>query len=915
MSQGTINDPKWSKLLDPNNFLAGLTVEEFVQELCKDDSIDEAKIEKQSELENPPPQNVGLNFISSSLIAENLNKSYDSEEYDVPIPAEKTVDEDLFSKERDTIIKRLDTSSQIKTFESLLKKLNSLNDQSANKKNVLFQQITLQELNHAENVIQLSTKLKDAFSTYDDLDSKLSSVIQVISPIGEKLENSIRKKKLYIKSIDLINQYHYFYSTERVSNELENLRLSQDWKKKLQSVILVKNLIILSKKMQVDTIPKTFKITELIENYSGLMEKDLLEEFNNAYRENNFSKLNEIALILDQLNGGVNVIQSFINQHSFFIDAERIALDGDNRVLLNEQFKENLINMDYHGVLYEENISQVLSTIEEVVKHESKIVKKVFEDKASHVLQLFLQRIFVQKIENKVDFLISTTLSLSDLAFVRILHGLTSMFNKFVNNLVEFFQVLNFDNKLISTLQSLNSELFSKYIFDKSFYFDIEKRSLESILIEKTSRFNLKHEAEVHSKTLSRKFNKIFLKNSINLTDNNANENSVSHNNPNLIVNFNDDNLQSTLGKKEETAIDQINNFFRSQLNIDLDLDKSLGMKSSSKNTNLNQQFDGIANHLGTDDDDIDVEFNIKNANSMLKCIVESIARVMELLPNRASEYCFEILELIFIGIINSYIESSLEVAYHKITKIDINQLSLLNLSYLKYISISTDILNLVSVSIKTVFLPLLTNAPDTRKNLIIMANTQTKKCELLINLILEELSQIFQAKFIDSLTKQKKKDFTPNEKDILDVDTVPAIEIVEVVNQLYSQVSVFLRGKNLDNFLAKIGNILYWLLLDHYSRFEVSSIGGIVVTKDIIGIQNAIEEWAPHSVLERFATLRELANLYTVQPDLLDALTKEGHLPELNKDIISKYISNREDFSHENFIDLVKMSFKQRTH
>ncbi|CCH62385.1 hypothetical protein TBLA_0H00970 [Henningerozyma blattae CBS 6284] len=860
-------DPKWQRLLNTNNFLGGLTVDEFVQELCKDDSLKQ-------------------NSTSTSIIE---------------IQGRNGIDDGTT-----TAFEKLDPKPYIRTLESILKELNSLNEESSNKKADLANQVALQELTHAENVIQLSSNLNSAFQTYDNLDTKLSNVIQVVAPLGDKLESAIRKKKSYIKSIDLINQYNSFYVDDKVSDQLESLRTSPNWKKKLQAVILVKNVLILAHKIETNSLPKTSQTTQIIEEYAGLMENSLLENFNSAYRDNNFIQLNEIALILDHLNGGVNVIQSFINQHSYFIDAKQLELDEKNgMLLLDEAIKVRLMNVEIHGVIYEDKMLAILNDIEEVIKKESKIVKRVFEERAPRVLQLFIQRIFAQKIESKVEFLLSTSLSLSDLAFVRMLHGLYSLFGNFVKDLSEYFQALelNSDNNLSSTLDQCYSDLFSKYLFDRSNYFDIEKRSLEAILIEKTSNFSLKHEKEVRSKALLNNFNNKYL-------NGRNNQNNTSKLDESLGSNY-------LTNKDTEGKLSQINNFFKSHLDRDLMGSRGGSFKRTNTNSDLNRNSNDNSNSNFNssleNDNQPDPDFNLKSADSMLKCVVESIARLMELTPNKTADFSFEVLELIFVGIINSYIEVSLEIAYYKITKVDAAAQSDINLSYLQYLAISTEIISLISASIKVVFLPLLVNSPDIKKKLIALTNNQIKKCEMLINLILEEVSQVFESKFINALSKQKKKDFVPNEKDLLDQDTVPAVEIGNIIIQLHSQAVLYLKGKNLENFLSKIGDILYRLLLDHYGKFQVNSIGGIVITKDIIGIQNTIEEWASPYILDKFATLRELANLFTVQPDLLESLTKEGHLQDLNKDIISTYISNREDFNHESFINNVKMSFKQR--
>lgn len=182
------------------------------------------------------------------------------------------------------------------------------------------------------------------------------------------------------------------------------------------------------------------------------------------------------------------------------------------------------------------------------------------------------------------------------------------------------------------------------------------------------------------------------------------------------------------------------------------------------------------------------------------------------------------------------------------------------------------------------------------------------------INILMSKAMEIIRNCFVSSLSKQARKDFIPRSQDMIDQDTLPATEIVELLTLIYSQSTQYLKSKNLENFLIKIGTILYELLLTHYSKFSVNSMGGIIVTKDIIGYLNVVEVWNIPSLVEKFSTLRELANLFTVRPDLLESLTTEGHLTEVDNHIINAYIANRQDFTNDNFISTVKNNIKQYT-
>ncbi|SCV04116.1 LANO_0G08262g1_1 [Lachancea nothofagi CBS 11611] len=802
-------DSKWRDLLTLNNFLGGLTVHEFVQDISNENSLKDRAAHTGA-------------------------------------------------------WEHLDPKPYIRTFESTVKELQKLSTDAEGKKGQLEQEVAKYELLHSQRVLQLTGNLKTIVRDSGELDLKLTNVAQVVSPLGEKLEKAMKRKNMYVKSVELISHYSAFH-TKGISQELELLRTSRGWKPRTRAAILVKNLLVLTKKVETKSLLKTVETTNTIEKYADAMENEFLVEFNNAYRENDFDQLNEIAIILNRYNSGLNVIQSFINQHEYFIDI------GEDDFLFDESFKVKICNIDCHAACYETTMVQKLDEIESLIKNESKIVKRVFEGRCSFVMQLFVQRIFGQKLEPRVEALLNASLSLSDLAFVRMLYALFSLLSQFVKDLSEFFQLQGIDNNgdLVTALERCLADLFSKTIYDRTKYFDLEKRSLENSLAHKTSRFCLNHDKEICARALN---NKLL---------------SGAHYAQDL-------DLQE-LRSSSNGKLSQINNFLKSHLEREKKKNSSADTSFGSPDVNSHSENANLLH--------IDPNFSLQGIDGMLKCAIESIARVLELVPSKANEYTYELVEIVLLGTIGSYVDCGLEVSYSQMIEQDLPKNPSVEMSYLDYVSKSTEILSLISASIKTVVLPLFVNSPDIKKAIITVTNHYIKRCELLINIIIEETVHAFTQRFVASLSKQKKKDFLPGSQDIMDHDTLPASEIIRDLNSLYSQVRLYLRNDNLRSFLQQIGSVLCRFLFEHYKKFQVSSVGGIIVTKDIIGIQTAIEEWSVDQLLSDFATLRELANLFTVQPEELSSLTNEGHLATVDRKIISAYVAKRDDFNQNSFV------------
>ena len=95
-----------------------------------------------------------------------------------------------------------------------------------------------------------------------------------------------------------------------------------------------------------------------------------------------------------------------------------------------------------------------------------------------------------------------------------------------------------------------------------------------------------------------------------------------------------------------------------------------------------------------------------------------------------------------------------------------------------------------------------------------------------------------------------------------------------------------------------KVGMNLLNQLLEHYKKFTVNSIGGIVLTKDVIRYQTCIDEWDIPELTENFQLLKEIGNLFTVQAKLINSLVTEGQLANLKPYTIRQYVAKRADFN-----------------
>lgn len=809
-------DSKWKKLLTSDNFLCGLTVNEFVTELSKDQAA---------------KQNI-------STTQESLEISS----------------------------RHLDARPFIRTFESVLKELKKLQKETISKNDQLTHQVSTMEVQHAKSILKSRDDMKGIVHKYDQLDRKLSSVTQVVSPLGNKLEKSIKKRNAYIKSVELIS-YYASYLENGECQELNNLLTSTDTKKCAQGALILKSLLILTRRLDTKSVPKTLEVTQKIEQIASEFEESILHGFNEAYRENDFARLHQLAWILDVFNNGINIIKNFTDKHAFFEESSGFTAK-ESALFTDNNFKARLMDPDSHVLKYDDKVVNYMNSVFEVIKDESGVVAKVFGNKASNVMCLFIQKVFQEKFQPLVQFILNSSLSLSPLAYLRSLHTYFSIISTCVKQQSENLMAVNMEgyDKVSACLEKCFKNMFNDVLFDRSKYFEVEKRNLEVVLIQKASEFNVLFNAEIRQRALSNKLNEV----------------SDFMTSPELKI----------LTSRSSSRFSQLNLFIKNKFEKRPEHDNTLRTSTSLKKKNNNY-------------------FTLSYIDLMLKCSVESLARVTDLVPTIASEFSYELVEISLVGLIDSYIESALEVAYSQLISHKVYREINIDLSFLKYISTATEMISIVSAYIKSIVLPLLQSSPAMKQKVVTLSNAYFRKCELLMNLLIVETAGMLNQKFTQVLGKQKRKDFLSKSQDFLDQDTETTTELVTVLSNIYSQSSLYLKNGNLHSFLAKTGDNLFYQLLNHYKKFQVSSTGGVIVTKDIIAYQTVVEEWGIDDLNEKFATLRELSNLFTVQPELLTSLTKEGRLANVDRSIIDEYISKREDYNQDSFINKFKASLR----
>ena len=403
----------------------------------------------------------------------------------------------------------------IRTFEQAQRRLNELSGDLELKENELSAAVRRAEAQHSSNAEMLNQRLGQNLQKLIDLDDKVRSHSSdkwggdAAVETGRKLEELDRQRKRALDAHFLIECW------DEVSNKgeltlLENLRRSGTGEGKIRSAHIARQLLRISQRLDPRswnqangnskyvngvtngvTGAKNRNTREIIEKFSETLEKDLLKSFDDFHRRQNFEEMKNCALVLQDFNGGASVMAAFVNQHEFFIERGQLVTDeigGDQETWLR------LSDPDAPLPGIEPGLQSLIDEVKVVVQEESGIIKRAFPY-PEQVLGKFLQRVFQQSIQQRLEMVLDKANSESSLAFLRSLQAARSYIHTLVDDLKSHGLTEHPEPISSQTSQVLDQqfeELFVPY-FGGSSYIDKEKRNLEELYKSLMFKFELFH--------------------------------------------------------------------------------------------------------------------------------------------------------------------------------------------------------------------------------------------------------------------------------------------------------------------------------------------------------------------------------------------------------------------------------------
>ncbi|KAH7399461.1 exocyst complex component Sec10-like protein [Pyrenochaeta sp. MPI-SDFR-AT-0127] len=748
-----------------------------------------------------------------------------------------------------------DPKPLIRTFEHALTRLNNLSEDLEEKENELSGAVRRAEAQHNQNAESLGRRLEQSIDRFQRLDSSLNGGDEggpdaggnIAMRIGERLEELDRQRKRALDAKFLIECWQEV-SERGELNILEDHRRSGDI---VRCAEIARQLLRISIRLDPEVNSRVngegqngmkkrpaqrpkHNTKEVIEKFLENLEQDLLVKFDDCYRRPNYNGMRDCAIALRGFSDGASVIATYVNQHSFFIDRNQLITE---ELTTDAETWDRLQDPDAEPPGIEPTLQSLIDEVKIVVQEESAIIRRAFPY-YEEVLVKFLERIFQQSIQQRLEMILDKASDLSSLAFLRSLQASRSYITQLVEDLkthglTEHPEPVT--SQIAATLDQQLEELFSSYFIGEK-YIEREKKNLDELYSSLLLKFTIYHSRR--SKMPTSYFG------------------SLAQRGKELAASARDkymERLESTdLPASQKATLLRI-----------------AGLKEDQ------QEKKDI------DVTDEDGRLSLAVAKRMLKWLAEGVGRGLELSPgNETPKDVQVLLSLLLRQMGEIYLETALEAAQDHAASQE-NSKTPPDLTHLPSLHAITTILHLLQQTTTTILLPLCTPNLTIRREIEKTTNTTMATLESKLSNILN-LTLTASLNWVSKcLAQQKKTDFRPKEDDMMVMSETQACrDVAAFLTRVATQATAALSGRNLSLFLAELARSLRSLILAHILKFSISQVGGLSVSKDMNLYVELVRGWPTGEDLEPGAmdVLTDVSTLFIIGPEALrDRLRAAG--------------------------------------
>ncbi|KAK7054237.1 exocyst complex component protein [Favolaschia claudopus] len=740
-----------------------------------------------------------------------------------------------------------DPTPFISTFEAAVDKLIAVRKDVQAKTEQMEKGVRISEREYSKKMAELNRGFETVGNSFAGMESRMNEVSSTAVRIGEQLESVHIERQRAQAAYDLIDFYNQFSRGD--TTRLDTLRKDGRAGRR-QVAVLLRRLNTVAKEVDLPTADKT---RENIEKYCEKFEKEMLNLFDRCYRRGDPKMMHHCAQTLLEFNGGSSCVQVYVNQHDFFINHIREIKPAEDTLLWS-----TLPDPDASCPKSETGLTELFAEIRGTVDTEAQIVKAVFPNPPV-VMQVFLQRVFAQSIQQHMEQLLHRASSISDLAYLRVLQLVHIQATALVEDLKAYemptaatrtpFEAIEFQRSLTgstsaatassgtvsSMLESAMEALFVLYTEGQR-YLERESRSLGTLYSTLLTNYT-----RYHPRTQKTGKSSMF-----------------------------------------DTVMNQLSS-------------TSGGSSTSSQAAAVLMRFGGITSTQKQDKDDEPIReedgvLKIETAETILKWHAEAMGRCVELSPSTdVAKHTFSLLRVLSEAIEPHIAQARIEIEPK-------TEPSLQALTVLRSVDL---ICHLWQQYVNTALLPLASSSVTIRREMVVFNNQTVSRLEGGANALTQRLTDSIISWLSLQLAKQKKNDFKPKNDDLsfARVNTEPCVACCETLERVRDAAKASLSGKNLEVFLMEVGVSFHSLLLEHLRKFPVSDTGGLMLAKDIKTYQDTIATFGIPALHERFEFIRQLGNIFLIQPETLKSYITESYLGRVDANLLKPYIALRSDW------------------
>lgn len=788
-----------------------------------------------------------------------------------------------------------DPKPLIRTFEHTLARLKQLSEDLSIRENELSGSVRRAESQHNSNIKSREQELERAVEAFHRLERKLDGDGEVggnaAMQIGERLEELDRQRQR-AQDAKFILQCWLEVSERGDLSALDDVRRTGGGEGKVRCAHIARQLLKISQRLAPtgNATPKANGVhfangtngshedgdspngsirrnrggqepREIIEKFLEMLETDLLKSFDDFYRKQNFDGMRECAVALRDFSDGSSVISLFVNQHQFFIDRAQLVTED---LATDTETWDRLADPDTEPPGVEPSLQSLIDEVKVVCQEESFIIKRAFPYH-EEVLARFLQRVFQQSIQQRLEMVLNKADSISSLAFLRSLQASRSYMSALVEDLKSHGLTEHPEPASSGTAAILDQQLDELFVpyFTGSSYIEREKSNLSELFEGLLFKYQIYHSRR-------RKMQP-----------------------------------STYLGQLAARGNEYISNAREAYLKR---LDTS-DLPPSQKAMLLRIAGLHDRDQMGGQLKDIDVtdedgQLSLPFTKRMLKWLAEGVGRGLEL-AGGGNETPREIRELLHLLVANAgeiYLETALDAMGDAAASAESSKNAEPDLSYITDIRSAITVLHLIITTIKMLLLPLAATNLTIKRDLDKYTAAFTERMEGKVDAVLQRTIDAALSWTSRLLSGQRKTDFRPRDDTTLRLDqlqTSTCQSVSAFLTRTHSRAASALSGKVLESFNLELAVGLRGLLLTHFKSFAVSQTGALVVSKDITNYIELLRSWELTASFDpSLEVLTEIANLFVISPEALrERLRNFGTgIAGVEKADLKPYVLRRED-------------------